>query len=140
MGEDDTTGDAPPRRSLAPNKRILVADDDEATRIILQMFLEAKGYEVLLASDGVEALEMIQTKKPAVVLLDIMMPQVDGIEVLRELRATGNKIGVIMITSITEAEVGKKALAMGAFDHITKPFELQYLENVLWWKLQMLKE
>ncbi len=137
MGEEDASGDA--RRSLSHNKRILVADDDEATRIVLQTFLEAKGYEVFLACDGAEALEMIQAKKPAVALLDIMMPQVDGIEVLRELRATDSKVGVIMITAITEEEVGKKALAMGAFDHITKPLELKYLEDVLWWKLQMME-
>lgn len=139
--EEDAQDGVVPRLNfgLTHNKRILVADDDEASRIILKTFLERKGYEVFLASDGAEALEMIQIKKPAVVLLDIMMPLIDGIEVLRELKATGSKASVIMITGITDQATGKKALEMGAFDYITKPLELKYLEEVVWWKLQMME-
>jgi CheY-like chemotaxis protein len=116
-------------------KRVLVADDDPATVELLQEFLRGKGYEVLTAGDGVEALRMVRQEQPHVVLLDIQMPKMDGLEVLRRLREIDQEVGVIMITGVNEQEIARKAMALGAFDYIVKPLDLPYLEQSLWYKI-----
>lgn len=107
---------------------------------MLQRFLVSKGYEVILAVDGNDTLRKIASEKPAVVLLDITMPEKDGIQVLQELRASGSEVPVMMVTALSDEETGRKTLGGGAFDYIIKPFELDYLEKVLWWKLQMMDD
>lgn len=118
--------------------RVLVADDDPTTVEILQDFLVAKGYEVLTAYDGVEALRKVKEERPYVLLLDIMMPKMDGLEVLRQLKALDLTVGVIMITGVNEEETGRQAMALGAFDYIVKPLDLLYLEQSLWYKITMM--
>lgn len=118
--------------------RVLVADDDPTTVEILQDFLVAKGYEVLTAYDGVEALRKVKEERPYVLLLDIMMPKMDGLEVLRQLKALDLTVGVIMITGVNEEETGRQAMALGAFDYIVKPLDLPYLEQSLWYKITMM--
>ena len=119
-------------------KRVLVADDDPATVELLQEFLRGKGYEVLTASDGIEALQKVKEERPHLILLDIQMPKMDGLEVLRRLREIDKEVGVIMITGVNEQEIARKAMALGAFDYITKPIDLPYLEQSLWYKITMM--
>ena len=119
-------------------KRVLVADDDPATVELLQEFLRGKGYEVLTASDGIEALQTVKEKRPHLILLDIQMPKMDGLEVLRRLRAIDQEVGVIVITAVNEEETGRQAMALGAFDYIVKPLDLPYLEQSLWYKISMM--
>ena len=115
--------------------RVLVVDDDPAAVELLQEFLLAKGYEVLTAGDGAEALRTVKAERPHLLLLDIMMPKMDGLEVLRRLREIDKEVSVIMITSVNEQEIARKAMELGAFDYIVKPLDLPYLEQSLWYKI-----
>ncbi len=115
--------------------RVLVVDDDPATVELLQEFLLAKGYEVLTARDGAEALRTVRAERPHLLLLDIMLPKLDGLEVLRQVKAIDPTVGVIMVTGVNEEAIGRQAMALGAFDYIVKPLDLPYLERSLWYKL-----
>ncbi|HEY2931053.1 MAG TPA: response regulator [Acidobacteriota bacterium] len=118
--------------------KILVVDDEPVIVNLLRKFLEKKSFEVVTASNGTEALEKVKTESPKVVLLDIYMPGKSGLEVLKEVKQYNKDIGVIMVTAVTDEAVGRSALNMGAFDYIVKPFDLDYLEKVLWWKLKLM--
>ena len=118
--------------------RVLVVDDDPATVELLQEFLVSKGYEVITASDGAEALRTVKAERPHVILLDIHMPKMDGLEVLRQLKAIYPTVSVIMVTGVNEETIGGQAMALGAFDYIVKPLDLPYLERTLWYKLTMM--
>lgn len=118
--------------------RVLVVDDEPQVVELLQEFLAAKGYQVLTASDGEEALRKVKEERPHVVLLDVRMPKMNGLEVLKRVREIDHEVGVIMVTGVMEEETGRQALQLGAFDYITKPLDLKYLERSLWVKLQMM--
>jgi two-component system response regulator MprA len=107
--------------------QILVADDDTAVRDSLRRSLAFNGYEVSLAEDGAVALAAVDEKKPDLVLLDVNMPHVDGLEVCRRLRASGNDVPVLMLTA--RIEVGDRVLGLdaGADDYLPKPFALEEL-------------
>ncbi len=115
--------------------RILVVDDDENIVQFLTSFLSKKGYELSSCMNGSTALEMIQNTKPDVVLLDIMMPGIGGIDALKVIKKTDPNIGVIMITGLLDEEIAKRTLELGAYDYIVKPFDLNYLQTVLMVKL-----
>lgn len=101
--------------------KILIADDEAEIRDVLRLYLEKDGYEVTEASDGVEAMEKIRKEQPDLVILDIMMPGLDGYRVLRNIREINN-IPVIML-SAKDADADKiLGLDLGADDYITKPF------------------
>jgi len=118
--------------------RVLVVDDERANVELLTDFLREKGYEVSTAFNGAEALQKVKEERPHVVLLDICMPVMDGMEVLKRVREIDREVGVIVVTGINEEETGRKSLAMGAFDYITKPLDLHYLEQSLWTKTMLL--
>ncbi|MBI2116828.1 MAG: response regulator [candidate division NC10 bacterium] len=115
--------------------RVLVVDDEPDAVELLQEFLTAKGYDVLTASDGEEALRQVKEHRPHLILLDVRMPKLNGMEVLKRVREIDHEVGVIMVTAVNEEETGREALKMGAFDYITKPLDLQYLERSLWYKI-----
>ena len=112
-------------------ERILVVDDEIEVCKILKEFLSEKGYEVYTALDGPTALEKVRETKPHIVLLDIIMPGMGGIDVLKEIKKIDPTTGVIMITAVTDHELAKRTLELGAYDYITKPVDLDYLENVV---------
>jgi DNA-binding response OmpR family regulator len=101
----------------------------------LKEFLELKGYEVRTALNGPSALQTVAQWQPHIVLLDIIMPGMSGVEVLQQLRNDHPDTGVIMITAVTDEELGNDALKNGADDYITKPVDLDYLEAVLMVKI-----
>lgn len=106
--------------------RILIVDDDPAIRKFIRANLEARSYQVFLAADGEEGIKIIEAELPDLVLLDIMMPGVDGLEVCRRIR-TWSEIPIIML-SAREGEMDKvKCLDCGADDYLTKPFSLAEL-------------
>ena len=115
--------------------RVLVVDDEPDAVELLQEFLTAKGYEVITASNGEEALRKVKEDRPHLVLLDVRMPRMNGMEVLKQVREIDQEVGVIMVTAVNEEETGRQALKMGAFDYITKPLDLKYLEQCLWYKI-----
>jgi two-component system response regulator AtoC len=103
--------------------RILAVDDEYLIRWTLQQNLEKEGYEVLLAETGEEALEKVKDEAPDLVLLDIKLPGMDGYEVLEEVLKIDQGIIPIMITAFEDVEKVVKAMRLGAFDYITKPFD-----------------
>lgn len=107
--------------------RILVADDDPAVRESLRRSLSFNGYQVTLASDGTEALTAAADPAPDLVLLDVNMPGVDGLEVCRRIRASGSDVPVLILTA--RVEVGDRVLGLdaGADDYLPKPFALEEL-------------
>ncbi len=110
--------------------------DDEPDAVeLLQEFLTSKGYEVITAEDGEEALHKVKEERPHLILLDVRMPRLNGMEVLKRLREIDREVGVIMVTAVDEEETGRQALDLGAFDYITKPLDLKYLERSLWYKI-----
>ena len=115
--------------------RILVVDDEPDAVELLQEFLTAKGYEVITAADGEEALRKVKEDRPHLILLDVRMPKMNGLEVLRRVRQIDHEIGIIMVTAVSEEETGRQALELGAFDYITKPLDLKYLEQSLWYRI-----
>lgn len=113
--------------------KVLLADDEEDVKIVLKMYLESKGFEVVTAYDGLDAIDQARREKPDVILLDLMMPVVDGFEVCRRLKAdpTTQQIPVIMVSAASHAESVQKGLAAGAVDYIVKPFEPESLEKLV---------
>ena len=110
-------------------KKILIVDDEDDILHFLELVLREKGYEVATASGGHEALTKAQVDRPDLVLLDIMMPQMDGWEVLKLLRVDEETahIPVAMLSARTEAKDRVQGLQEGAIDYICKPFSLQEL-------------
>jgi two-component system, OmpR family, response regulator MprA len=109
--------------------KILVVDDERAVRESLRRALELEGYEIELAGDGNEALSTLGRDEPQAdaVILDVLMPGLDGLEVCRRLRATGNRVPVLMLTARDEVENRVAGLDAGADDYVTKPFALEEL-------------
>ena len=110
--------------------RLLVADDSETVLLMLERRLEMEGYEVVTATDGFEALEALReagSEKPDVILLDAMMPNKSGTEVLEEIRGEGSKIPVLMISAHLDAQEPERMRKLGATDIIPKPFEWEDL-------------
>jgi len=102
--------------------RILVVDDEKTVRKFLQRTLQEAGYDVATAADGEEALYSVHQQEVGVVLLDIKMPGMSGIEVLGKLTADWPDICVIMATAVADTQTAVEAMKMGAYDYITKPF------------------
>ena len=118
--------------------RILVVDDEIAIVDILKAFLEDKEHKVYTAYDGVEAVDLVKKERPHIILLDIYLPKMDGIQVLQAIRKFDETIGIIIMTGFREKDVAQKAIELGAFDYINKPFDFDYLERALDTKLQMM--
>lgn len=112
-----------PRRAIlgAVNKRVLIVDDEVHVQRLLRMYLERAGYSVLLCGDGEAAIRTVRDSRPDLVILDLMLPGVDGLEVCRRLRQEGD-IPVIMVTARTTEQDRLRGLRDGADDYVTKPF------------------
>jgi len=108
-----------------------VVDDALAMRKMLAEHLEEQGYEVLEAADGEEALALMPEARPQIVLLDLMMDGIGGMETLRRIKTAYPATCVIMVTAIEDIESAHKALDLGASDYVSKPFTMQYLDSVL---------
>jgi two-component system, OmpR family, response regulator MprA len=107
--------------------RILVVDDDRAVRESLRRSLSFNGYSVALAQDGVEALDLISSDRPDAVVLDVMMPRLDGLEVCRQLRSTGDDLPILVLTARDSVSERVAGLDAGADDYLPKPFALEEL-------------
>jgi DNA-binding response OmpR family regulator len=119
------------QRSERARARILLVDDEPQFREMLAEYLVGEHYEVLEAGSGEEALPHITTSRPDLVLLDLMMAGIGGLETLRRIKILQPETCVIMVTAVDDLEVARSALAAGAADYVTKPFTFQYLDAVL---------
>ncbi len=110
---------------------VLIIDDEESVRKSFAGVMKDEGYEVVSAASGKEGIELLHETHPAIVLLDIAMPEMDGIETLRRLKEARPEIPVVMITGHGTIEMAVKTIKMGAYDFIMKPPELQHLTLVV---------
>lgn len=121
------------RRNLRQNernmKKILIADDEHKIIMTLEYAFKKAGYEVFIARDGSEVLELLKTEIPDMILLDIMMPNVDGYTTLSEIKKDKNLSGIkVILLSAKSGEADiKKGLELGADDYITKPYSIKKL-------------
>ncbi len=109
-------------------KRILVIDDDESTRESLEIYLNELGYKVLLATNGREGFDSFIEYKPDLILTDIMMPEWNGLELLKKIKTINPNVPVILITAIGKADSIIMAMQLGAYDYIEKPFDINNLK------------
>jgi two-component system, OmpR family, response regulator MprA len=108
--------------------RVLVVDDEPAVRRALERALHLEQHEVTLASDGEEALDLLATQPADAVILDVMMPRLDGLEVCRRLRKAGDRTPVLMLTARDAIDDRVEGLDVGADDYLVKPFALRELQ------------
>ncbi len=107
--------------------RLLVADDEAAVREALALVLDLDGFEVTTAADGQEAIRTVAAQRPDAVVLDVLMPGLDGLEVCRRIRATGDRTPVLMLTARAEVSERVAGLEAGADDYLVKPFAREEL-------------
>ena len=110
----------------SPNP-ILIVDDDRGMRVLMRAVLESRGLTSIEAIDGVHAIEMCRNERPSVVLLDMRMPKMNGIETLRELKRLDSDLPVIIITAHADLKDAVNAIKLGAYDFIVKPPDFERL-------------
>ncbi|HVE82626.1 MAG TPA: response regulator [Myxococcales bacterium] len=114
-----------------PPATILVVDDDPAICRLFQKVLREEGYQVVTASGGRQALALAAQEHPGLILLDIMMPGLDGVATLKALRSQGHQEPVVMLTGQGTLQTAREAMLLGAYDYITKPFDVELIKGVL---------
>ena len=113
--------------NMKPEKKILVAEDDNAVRESLERALRLEGYQVLMSSNGEQALEIASVTPPDLYILDVMMPILDGLSVCRTLRRQGDKTPILILTARHQVSDRVSGLDAGADDYLAKPFALDEL-------------
>src|SRR5919202_1852954 len=122
---------SPSRRDQMKSGKILVVDDEPAEREGLARLVGQWGYEVETASSGEEALNLVETQHPAVVLTDLVLPEMDGLTLLQKLKETGRPPIVLLVTGHGTVDTAVEAMRQGAFDYLTKPVDAQRLQALL---------
>lgn len=116
---------------MKKNRIILVVDDDEADLELFRTILEKEGYMVLTADKGKDGLDEVRRKRPNLVILDLKMPDMSGIAVLREIKKIDENTEVIIITGYGAMKSARMAMRLGAYEYITKPFDIDYVKAVV---------
>lgn len=111
--------------------KLLTVDDEEGVRDFIRKFFSSRGYTVLAASSGEQALSIVEKEQPKIVFLDISMPGMDGLEVLGRIKKIDSGITVLMVTVMADQKTKEKAKELGADEFIKKPFNQRYLEDVV---------
>jgi len=114
-----------------PRGKILVVDDEPNVVQMLAEYLTEQGYQVATAHGGIEALAKLDLEKPQAILLDVRMPGMDGVEVLRRIRSFDTQVGILMISANDDVELAKQTIEMGAFDYTLKPVDFAYLSRAV---------
>ena len=112
-------------------ERILIVDDDPGVLEVMKDHLTFVGYDVTVAADGATALKVLVTMTPDLILLDLAMPGIDGIEVLRRVTAKLPHIPVVVVTAFNDNKVAARAFEAAAADYVMKPFDLNTVERVV---------
>ncbi|MFC1480223.1 response regulator [Candidatus Omnitrophota bacterium] len=121
-------------------ERILVIDDEVEICGLLKTFLTGQGYEVITATSAQEGIEKLESEKPKVILLDIRMPGMDGVEAIKRIREVDKHVGIIMATAVMDEKVAQETVKLGASDYIIKPFDLEYLKQSVLVKIATLTQ
>ena len=111
--------------------KVLVADDALFTRKVLREILESEGYEVIEATNGREAVEKFQTERPDLVLLDVSMPEMDGLTTLHAIKEIDSEAKVIMVSAMGQSSTVQEALKSGACDFVVKPFRPNQIRELI---------
>ncbi|HSF05028.1 MAG TPA: response regulator [Methylomirabilota bacterium] len=111
--------------------RILIVDDEAPVLDVLSEYFAGQGYAVQTAASGAAALAAVGRERPDLVLLDVRMPDMDGVEVLRRLRAVNGDLAIIMVTANEDLGLARETLKLGAFDYVAKPFDFRYLDRAV---------
>lgn len=114
-----------------PKTKILIVDDDPDVQLVLSDFCFDHGYEVVVAGSGDEALEKVRDEKPDLVMLDLMMPEMDGIDTLKGIHQIVRGLPVVMITGFADEALAREAMSLGAVDYVLKPVDYSQLELIL---------
>jgi len=114
-----------------PATRILVIDDNQSLVDMVSTFLRGEGYRVLGALSGDEGLKLAILSRPELVLLDIGLPEINGLELLTRIRSMNPSARVIMVTGNTDPDLAREAFRLGALAYVDKPFDLGYLKRVV---------
>jgi two-component system response regulator ArlR len=107
--------------------KILIVEDDKSISRLLELELKHEGFDVEVANDGKEGLEKYETFKPDIIILDLMLPEIDGMEVAESIRSFDNNVGIIMLTAKGDLGSRVEGLKTGADDYVVKPFEIEEL-------------
>ena len=116
---------------MSQPKTILVVDDECVIRDLFKRILIRDGYRVCTASEGLRALKVAGTVHPDLVLLDMRMPGIDGVETMRRLKCMKPPMAIVMITGYGTKELAQQAMKLGAHDYITKPFDIQTVREII---------
>jgi DNA-binding response OmpR family regulator len=116
---------------MTPLAKILLVEDEIEILDAITEYLEREGYAVTRAVDGAEALRSVQNERPDLVLLDVGLPGLSGLEVLRRLREDHPRVPVVMLTGLNDEAQARRTLQMGAVDYVRKPFDLGHLSRVV---------
>ncbi len=116
--------------------RILIVDDDAEACEFFSEYFKMKGYDTLTAFNGTQGVAAVSEFDPHVVLLDVLMPTMDGIDALKLIHAEKPKLAIIMITAVQDMETVREAIQAGAHDYIIKPMDLDYLDGVVMTKVK----
>ena len=108
-------------------KKILIVEDEEDVRNVLTDFLADEGYIMLQAGDGLQGIEVAKKELPDLVLLDMRLPKMSGLDVIRELRANQPNVPILVLSGVKDLETAKQALRLGAYDYVVKPIQLETL-------------
>ena len=112
-------------------RKLLIVDDQNGIRVLLMEVFNSEGYLTYQASNGKQALEIVQSESPDLVLLDMKIPGMDGLEILKHIKQINSDIKVIMMTAYGELDMIKEATDLGALMHFTKPFDIDELRQAV---------
>lgn len=111
--------------------KLMVIDDEAPVCEMLRKLFTQDGYEVAVETDSTKAVQRVTEFKPNCILMDVKMPRVGGVDVLAKVKAIDPRIGVIMITGYGDLQTAMESMKLGAYDYITKPFELDFIKNLV---------